>query len=119
MSKSVAKQIFSSDAGTVPFEADELPSTGYLVGGIVSALILESDEVGTREGRGMVEAFLTYLADRIRPAFIGWWTDEETGKLWVDAVSWHADEFEAARIGNDRLQIAIYDIARGESIRLP
>lgn len=104
--------------GTISLEGRVLPLTGYYVGGMVCPLILEPDDspAGQREA---LDAFIEYLnGPTVGAPFLGWWTDEETGKVWVDGTTWHETEFEAGRIGRKRREIAIFDIERDRELRL-
>lgn len=103
--------------GTIHLGGDNLPVTGYFVGGIVSPLIIEPDE-SPADQREALDTFIKYLINGAGPAYLGWWTDEETGKVWVDGTTWHETEFEAGRIGRKRREIAIFDIERDRELRL-
>lgn len=108
------EQIMASPAGgTLSLTGDPLPTEGYYVGGLVSPLILD----GT-DAQSDVSVFTEYLLDTLDVKFIGWWTDEETGHLWVDGVSHHATEHRASRLARERREIAIFDIVRGRELRL-
>lgn len=113
------------EGGTVALEREgvsgahrNLPPYGYFVGGIASPLIL-TDTDSAEEWTHSIDAFVSYLrGSTMNVRYLGWWTDEETGHLWVDGTSWHATEFEAGRVGRERREIAIYDIARQRELRL-
>jgi hypothetical protein len=110
--------IQNPEGGTVALAWDEVPTAGYLVGGLVSPLVL--DEQGTlADEREALDAFIEYInGPTVGAPFLGWWTDEETGKLYVDATTWHGTEFEAGRIGRERREIAIFDCQRRTSLYL-
>lgn len=109
----------SPSGGTISLAGDPLPTTGYFVGGMVSPLILDEGEVQTHEGRAKIDEFIAYLnGPTVGAPFLGWWTDEETGKLWVDGTSHYLTEFIASRIGRRRNEIAIFDIERQQELRL-
>jgi hypothetical protein len=115
-----AEQVLSStEGGTASLKGTDLPTTGYFVGGLVSPLILTVGD--THYGDEDVEAlqtFTDYLTDTIKAEYLGWWTDEETGFLWVDGTTWHETEHEAGQIGRGRREIAIYDVERQRELRL-
>lgn len=104
--------------GTIHLGGDNLPVTGYYVGGVVSPLILEPDD-SPADQREALDEFIAYLnGPTVGAPFLGWWTDEETGKVWVDGTTWHETEAEAGRIGLERREIAIFDIERDRELRL-
>lgn len=106
------------EGGTVSLTGDDLPVTGYFVGGLVSPLIIEPEDPPADQ-REALDTFIEYLnGPTVAVSYLGWWTDEETGKLWVDGTTWHETEFEAGRIGRRRREIAIYDIAKQRELRL-
>lgn len=113
-----SKILAKPEGGTVSLTGDPLPTGGYFVGGLVSPLIIEPED-SPREQREALDHFIEYLnGPTVGAAFLGWWTDEETGKLWVDGTSHHETEFVAGRIGRRRREIAIYDIAKQRELRL-
>lgn len=115
----ITEQIIASpEGGTVSLTGGPVPESGYFVGGMVSPLVLEPEELLLSTGHEMIDTFVTYLLDRVSADYLGWWTDEETGKLWVDATSWHETEWEAGRVGRQRREIAIYDAANQRELRL-
>jgi hypothetical protein len=110
--------IASPSGGTLSLEGNPLPVTGYFVGGLVSPLIVE-DATSVTGLRADLNAFIEYLnGPTVAADYVGWWTDEETGRLWVDATTWHETEFEAGRVGRQRREIAVYDIERQRELRL-
>lgn len=113
------EQIMASPAGgTLSLTGDPLPTEGYYVGGVVSPLILDPED-SPQEQAAQVEHFAEHLlAHSAFARFLGWWTDAETGKVWVDGVSHHATEYRASRFGRIRREIAIFDIVRGCELRL-
>lgn len=50
---------------------------------------------------------------------IGSWLDRETGTVWIDASEHYADRTEALRVAVDRGELAIWDIAANEEVRVP
>lgn len=58
------------------------------------------------------------LAPALGAQFVGGWLDEETGKFYFDATFVVDDLEEAKELGRRNGQIAIFDLANGEEIRL-
>lgn len=113
-----SKIMESPSGGTVALGWNAIPLTGYFVGGMVSPLIIEPDD-SLAEQREALDHFIEYVnGPTVGADFLGWWTDEDTGKLWVDATTWHESEFQAGRVGRQRREIAIYDIERSRELRL-
>lgn len=97
--------------GTVALNGLPLPTTGFFVGGATESLIFERlADVDP----GAIERYVTYAPS----AYVGWWVDDETGKVYVDAVDWYANEFTASAIARTRKEIAVWDIARVREVRL-
>lgn len=110
--------IASPDGGTVSLTADPLPTTGYFVGGLVRPLILGNGIEFTPDALFQIDVFLDYLnGPTVGAPFIGWWTDEKTGRVYVDATTWHESYWVAERECRRRHEIAFYDIERGRSFR--
>jgi hypothetical protein len=114
----IAEQIIANpEGGTVSLTGNPVPESGYFVGGMVSPLILPTPIEFTPDAAFEIETFVNYLLDRVGADYLGWWTDEETGKLWVDATSWHADYDEAERLCRERGEIAFWSIADQREFR--
>lgn len=117
----IAEQIMASPVGgTLRLGGGELPIYGYFVGGVVRPLVAE---LGDRPSDTLdnIKFFVGNLAEDTQALrsvrYIGWWTDEETGKLYVDGTSWHADYNEAERACRERGEIAFWDIERQREFR--
>jgi hypothetical protein len=109
----------SVQGGTARLDGGDIPTTGYFVGGLVSPLILTvGDTHYSDEDVEALNQFVDYLVNTIHAQYLGWWTDEETGNLWVDASTWHAGLDDAENIGRGRREIAIYDVERQREVRL-
>ena len=100
------------NGNTVALNGGQLPTSGYFVGGIVSALIYQGDDEGD------IQEFAAYLHESTDAEYIGWWTDQETGQLWIDGSEWYQHLGIAKAVGKGRNEIAIYDVANQSEIRL-
>ena len=84
--------------------------TGYYVGGLYPSLVFDS--VHTMD-RGEVAWWIGN-----HPANLyGVWEDDETGKVYVDAVQWDVSRRAAVQVGRDRGELAVWDIKNSREIR--
>lgn len=85
-----------------------LPRYGYFVGGAGPLLVFQSEDML----REHWESVGSYVAAVIAGGhqYVGWWTDPETGKVYVDCSTWHPDVFQADQQAMRRGEIAFYDV---------
>lgn len=105
---------FSAKAGegrTIDRDDIPMPPDGYFVGGLFPSLVFDS--VGEID-RGEV----AWWIGNNEASFYGVWIDEETGKVYFDGSSWVFDLYSALAVGKARNEIAIWDIANSEEIRV-
>ncbi len=101
----------SPEGGTAHLAGWDLPARGYFVGGAGSTLVFLSPNT--------VDYTLTRVfCERAHAAYVGWWTDEETGKVYVDQTDWLPTENAAAKVARGRHEIAFWDIGHAEEIRV-
>jgi hypothetical protein len=111
--------IESPSGGTSSLTGDELPVTGFFVGGVIPPLVLDASELWTSAARRQIDEFVERLnGPTVGVLYLGWWLDEDTDKVWIDGTTWHETEPEAVRTGRKRREIAIFDIERGRELRL-
>lgn len=92
--------------GTFSVDGKIVPNDGYFVGGAVPSLINPT--------RAQVIEFIeTAGAD-----YVGFWEDSETLALYVDAVDWTPSEAYARRLSILRSEIAYWDAARSQEVRV-
>lgn len=103
--------IDNPEGGTLDLRGFPLPDNGYFVGGACPPLVFDSADDMTYVALG---AFIGHL----RSAYVGWWTDEETGKVYVDGTDWYGTEHVAATVARERHEIAFWDIGAEREIRL-
>lgn len=98
--------------GTVPVSNVAAPQQGYVVG-INGQGIVSTDPA---------EAYRWVASQRSRAALpghhLGSWLDTETGKRYLDLVRVFSERATAEEFGRDQEEIAIYDLKKGEEIRL-
>jgi hypothetical protein len=102
----------SPQGGTVDLLERELPKGGYFVGGAAEPLVLRPTAAPSLHA--MTQAFTSKVHSR----YVGWWTDSESGLLYIDATDWFPSLATATAVGRSRGEIAIFDIAAGEEVRL-
>jgi hypothetical protein len=92
------------------------PPGGFMVALPGNEEVFETDKV-------TLTTFAEYM-DRHREAlddpdtFFGSWLDPESGKVYLDVSKNLADLDEAKRLGKEYKQLAIYDLNKGEEVRL-
>jgi hypothetical protein len=92
--------------GTYSLDGTAVPNSGYFVGGAVPSLINPT--------RAQVLEFVeTAGAD-----YVGFWEDSETLALYIDAVDHTDSEAFARRLSEVRGEIAYWDVAKGDEIRI-
>ena len=119
---SIAEQILSavrggSEGGTFPLASESLPDTGFYVGGVISSLILVPGDTSATEELADTEVFVAEL-QRLGVGYVGHWTDEDDGRVYIDGVEHHTTEFAAASVARERHEISIWDIANNRELRL-
>lgn len=107
----VSRIIESPEGGTAHLAGWDLPAHGYFVGGAGAVLVFPSPET-------MDRALIRMFCERAQSSWVGWWTDEETGKVYVDQTDWLTAQDLAARAARRRHEIAFWDIGREREIRV-
>ena len=102
----LAKIKSGETGGTFAVDGTSVPTDGYFVGGAVPSLINP-----TREQ--MIDFIETAGAD-----YVGFWEDSETLALYVDAVDHTTSEAFARRLSILRGEIAYWDVAKGDEVRV-
>lgn len=119
MNRTNAVRIFNDIAdgkdGTLDTMGYDLPAHGYFVGGQGEPLVFESAEEANLPGS--LNRIARFVEDT-EARFIGWWTDKETGKVWVDGTTWHIHRTTAFHAALQRGEIAFWDIKRDRELRL-
>lgn len=93
-------------------------TTGYYVGGYAKAVTfpLEGSTVADYV-LAAIDVISSVPAGK-RTGNLGSWIDTETGTVWIDASEHYTDRTEAMRVAAERGELAIWDIANAEEIRL-
>jgi hypothetical protein len=94
------------------------PKTGYMVGGVVPSKVVPGG-ASRSEVRDAIKDFVKQHRETLRkPGFyLGTWRDDDDGgKVWID-ISQRTSTLRAARtVGQERNEIAVFDVKRMESI---
>lgn len=98
------------DGFTVNAYTGETPAEGYAV-----ALAETQD---SHDAEGLARVLELIQSGTTRAAYVGGWLDRETGKYYYDATIVVNDRAEALALGRANNQIAIFDLANLEEIRL-
>lgn len=104
------------NGGTFHMGTHVPPSTGYCVAVPMCEMVLA--EIPTIN---VIEAWLDHV---VRPhagsliQYVGVWCDSDTGKVYFDAVVVEHDAERAEEFGRRWKQLAIFDLAAKEEIRL-
>ena len=104
----------SPEGGTVGLDGRPVPQYGFFVGG-------HGDPAVFSAGTEFTPDLERQISDWIRKSnapYVGWWTDSEGGKLYLDGSDYIESEFTAIQIGELRKEIAIWDIGREQELRL-
>ena len=97
---------------------NDIPTTGYMVGGWVPSLKLGQD---TLRPYNTTDGYLASHWDRLTSDsnyFAGVWTDSDTGVIYIDISRNLADLPEALAVAANFGEIAIWDVEAGKEIRL-
>jgi hypothetical protein len=100
----------SPEGGTVDLQKEELPTDGYFVGGVGAPLVFETVD-------RLAPIPLDSFARGLKSRYLGWWTDSETGQLWIDGSDWYQSLSATLVTARDRGELAVYDVANQSEIR--
>lgn len=111
----LATQLYYSatngEDGTMSATDEELPTSGYYVGGEFESLVFKN--VGEVD-RGELAWWIGNNSAR----WYGVWVDQEDGRVYFDGVTHMLYRGTAIDMAILRKEIAIWDIAAGEEIRV-
>lgn len=103
IASTIEQIIANPKGGTSHLVGNPLPDHGYFVGGAGTSIVFPAD-IG-------VDRFLaTQFMLRASGSYVGWWTDDRTGKPWLDEVDWFEQEWFARGIALDRGELAFWNI---------
>lgn len=98
--------------GTISYNGSDLPTTGYFVGGKYPSLVWSDPS------EWHLNKVRSFVANSPCVEYYGVWTDSESGVVYIDGVDHYESLEEALAYAVDRGEIAIWDIANTDEIRL-
>jgi hypothetical protein len=106
---------------TVSLVGKEFPTTGYMVGGYVDSLIFGKELLN--HGNVAWDFITRFVSMHFSFAtsgkvFLGGWLDTADGNIYIDLSFNFPDKEIAMQEARNNGEIAIWDLAKGEEIRL-
>lgn len=120
---SLIRQTRKHGGGSVSLTGVATPEFGFMVGGAYDSLIAGADVLAPDHEELLTEQILKYVDTRREFAydphvFLGGWVDESDGRVYFELSELIYTFGTAKVIGKARNEIAIWDIAKGEEVRL-
>lgn len=111
LAMNITRSIFTAirngeTGGTYNVNGRTVPAEGYIVGGVCPSLINPTP--------AQVLAFI----ETCPTDYVGFWEDSETLALYVDACDVVRTPEAARRLSELRAEIAYFDMAKGEEVRV-
>lgn len=119
--KGVVSGTFKNEGATVHLETGEQPTTGYMIGAGAPTKWINAAEDTPEARSALAKAIKQYKKDNAEllkdpKNFLGTWWDKENGQISLDVSIRETDKAAAIKLGQERNERAIYDLAKGESI---
>lgn len=101
-----------------------VPDSGFMVGGFAKSLIFDASLITDGEHDEVVwRMVFRWVADNygvatMRSMFLGGWIDVEEGAAYIDMSQHYSDKDAAIEVAQFHEEIAIWDLAAGEEIRV-
>jgi hypothetical protein len=108
---------------TASLTGKSVPASGYMVGGVTDSLIFGADILNAEHEDVVHDMIIRWINQRFdigtsENMFIGGWVDSEDGKVYIDlSEKFNVKEY-ALMIAADRGEIAIWDLANSQEIRV-
>lgn len=109
---------------TVSFNSVPVPDSGYMVGGFVDSLIFGPADLLTGDHRAMTWEMISRWLDKHEEltrdlnVFVGGWIDSDSGLVYIDISRHYSDRAVAIHVAIDNNEIAIWDLGKGQEIRV-
>lgn len=106
---------------TIPLNGGAPPTVGFMVGGVAPPIVLSGEAASDPVLlRAMVNARLDgpwSVAADLPTMYLGSWTDTD-GTVYVEISERVETLQQAERLGRERREIAVWDLAAGREVRL-
>jgi len=110
---------------TVSMTGRPVPETGYMVGGYVDSLIFGKDVLKPDHNSTAYRIISQYVGRNFRLltsdgiTFLGGWIDPETDLVYIDVSQHFKEKGMALAAARFHGEISIWDLEKGEEIRVP
>jgi hypothetical protein len=124
--QAVIKGTRENGGHTASVSGHDVPVTGYMVGGYVNSLIFDASLIiDGKHDDTVLRMIVKWVADNFVLAtrfdtFLGGWIDTDENKVYID-LSRHfpySESVSAVATAEFHDEIAIWDLAKGEEIRV-
>lgn len=96
------------NGGTTISRDNHLPTTGYVVGGVVPSLHYPMYAIDVE----IIEGFIGNYIDTT--GYIGAWIDNTDNSMYLDVVEYVDELAYAMKLADERGELAIYDVVNDE-----
>lgn len=107
-----------ADGGSYRIDTTDAPTTGYVVGGVTASLVVDPNAESNFDLYYRLTDWTRFVVATFPDSLVGFWRDDATGLYHFDVSDHIATESEAAALGRERGEIAIWDIDNASEIRL-
>lgn len=118
--ESAASQVIDRGGFTIQPRTGAVPETGFAVA-IRGAEQAFPPPSTPEELAGIIDDYMRQHADDFNDesSHLGGWVDEEEGKLYLDVTRILPDHGAAEKFGREQGQLAYFDLAKKQEVRLP
>jgi hypothetical protein len=117
ISELVMSGIKNAGGASVSWSAKPAPSTGFMVGGLVSEEIVKVDEFLRDNVVGFIWLHLNNLTET-NNRYVGAWVNTDTGNVHLDISERWTTYSEAMQAARMRGELAVWDLQYEKEIRL-
>jgi hypothetical protein len=116
-------ETYANGGSTVSVIGKPPVTDGYMVGGEVTGLQLDMEFLHPDNANALWRVLSRYINEHFKLLtdgrhFLGAWIDQASGTLWIDVSERFNVREYAILVAEDRKEIAVWDVAKSEEIRL-